>query len=157
MEEHNDWLDTEPVKQINQKSVKPVVIVEKKIIVPEQKKSPESKATENKKTPEQNKSPENKNRDKVDEGKEKFGLLNIDKTDIREEKAKMFLDTLVSEFGELPNTSKEWAIKHFGEEWLSLFLRDISYLKSDLISSNFYPSQDKILFLKYIFLLNQSL
>ena len=152
MEEHNDWLDTEPVKQINQKSVKPVIIVEKKIIVPEQKKTPEPK-----KSPENNKTLENKIRDKVDEGKEKFGLLNIDKTDIREEKAKMFLDTLISEFGDLPVTSKEWAVKHFGEEWLCLFLRDISYLKSDLTSSNFYPSQDKILFLKYIFLLNQAL
>ena len=156
MEEHNDWLDAEPVKQINQKSVKPVVVVEKKIVVPEQKKTPEpKKSPENTKTLEN--TLENKNRDKVDEGKEKFGLLNIDKTDIREEKAKMFLDTLISEFGELPNASKEWAIKHFGEDWLSLFLRDIAYLKSDLTSSNFYPSQDKILFLKYIFLLNQSL
>ncbi len=131
MEEENPWLDTKSNKHINKKSVKPTY-----------KKSAENIAISE--------------REKIEQEKEKFGAININTLDRKDQKVAKFLEILIDEFStDLPEASKEWAKAHFGEEWLSLFLKDVEYLKGDLRTSNFYPSQDKMIFLKYIFLLNR--
>ena len=147
MEEENPWLDTKSNKHINKKSVKPAY---------KNKDGDIKKSTENisvSSLPDSSPSLRNE----MEKEKEKFGAVNINTLDRKDEKISKFLDVLIDEFStDLPKASKEWAISHFGEDWLVLFLKDVEYLKSDLKTSNFYPSQDKMIFLKYIFLLNCS-
>ena len=149
MEEENPWLDSKSVKHINKKSVKPTY----KGREGEIKKSSESVLSYQNTTQNVSQIPE---REKIEQEKEKFGAVNINTLDRKDERIARFLDVLIDEFStELPEKSKEWAISHFGADWLTLFLKDIEYLKADLKTSNFYPSADKMIFLKYIFLLNR--
>jgi len=161
MEEDNPWLDPESVKHINKKSVKPEY---KK---PEEKNKEEK--VENKEEKVLNKDKEEKvlnkkeerkisEKDKIDLEKVPHGLVSVSTILKTDEKIAKFLDVLLSEFTtELPETSKNWVIQNFGEDWLRVFLKDVEYLQSDLKTSKFFPSQDKMIFLKYIFLLQQSL
>ena len=117
MEESNPWLDTNSVKQVQKKSVKPAYR-------------------------ERNKSFEmHERREQIDAEKEKFGLMNINEMDKKEQSVSNFLDVLL-DFS-IPDASKEWAIQHFGEEWFTLFAKDIEYLKQDIASSNFFPLRTK--------------
>ena len=78
--------------------------------------------------------------------------------DINKKEYKDFLDVLTNELStNLPKNSEKFALEKFGENWLKEFLNDIEDLKSDIVTSKFFPSQKEVLFLKYIFLLNQSL
>lgn len=67
------------------------------------------------------------------------------------------LKVLLEEFTlDLPKNSKEFAVKHFGEEWLKAFGEDIENIKWDLAHSKLFPPQTSMIFLKYIFLLKQN-
>jgi hypothetical protein len=138
MEESNPWLDSGSVKQVNKKSVKPV-------FKEREKNFDKSSEIHDK----------NDKREKIDAEKEKFGLMNVTEMNKKDASVAKFLDILL-DFS-LPEASKEWAIQHFGEEWFELFTKDIEYLKQDIDTSNFFPSQDKMIFLKYIFLLRQAI
>ena len=134
MEESNPWLDSNSVKQVNKKSVKPVY--KEKSFEKEQENIHEK-------------------REKIDQEKEKFGVRNVNEMDKKDGNVSKFLDILL-DFS-LPEESRKWAIDHFGEEWLNLFVKDVEYLKQDIDSSNFFPSQDKMILLKFIFLLRQAI
>ena len=138
MEESNPWLDSNSVKQVNKKSIKPVF-----------REKGFEKSSENERESIHDK------RQQIDAEKEKFGLMNINEMDKKDESVAKFLNILL-DFS-IPEASKEWAIQHFGEEWLTLFSKDVEYLKQDIDSSNFYPSQDKMILLKLIFLLRQAI
>lgn len=138
MEESNPWLDTNSVKQVQKKSVKPAY------------REKEEKERERNKSFEMH-----ERREQIDAEKEKFGLMNVNEMDKKDESVSNFLDVLL-DFS-IPEPSKEWAIQHFGEEWFTLFTKDIEYLKQDIDSSNFFPSQDKMILLKFIFLLRQAI
>ena len=138
MEESNPWLDSNSVKQVNKKSVKPVY---------------KDKSFEKEGQKEQENIHEK--REKIDAEKEKFGVRNVNEMDKKDGNVSKFLDILL-DFS-LPEESRKWAIEHFGEEWLNLFVKDVEYLKQDIDSSNFFPSQDKMILLKFIFLLRQAI
>ena len=168
MEEDNPWLDPDSVKHVNKKSVKPEVV--KIISVKLEEKKPEEKKSEVKKSETKTvtstlisetstvKSREISERDKIDLEKVAHGLISVSSILKTDEKISKFLEVLISEFTtNLPEASKKWAIDNFGEDWLRVFLKDVEYLQSDLKTSKFFPSQDKMIFLKYIFLLQQSI
>ena len=138
MEESNPWLDSNSVKQVNKKSVKPVY-----------------KEKEREKSFEKSQEDIHEKREKIDQEKEKFGVRNVNEMDKKDGNVSKFLDILL-DFS-LPEGSKQWAIEHFGEEWFHLFVKDVEYLKQDIDSSNFFPSQDKMILLKFIFLLRQAI
>jgi len=173
MEEDNPWLDPDSVKHVNKKSVKPEVV--KIISVKSEEKKIDEKKIDEKKLEEKNsetktvtstlisetstvKSREISERDKIDLEKVPHGLISVSSILKTDEKISKFLEVLISEFTtNLPEASKKWAIDNFGEDWLRVFLKDVEYLQSDLKTSKFFPSQDKMIFLKYIFLLQQSI
>lgn len=138
MEESNPWLDSTSGKHINKKSVKPTF-------------KDKAKSFDNS----MRGSDIHEKREKMDAEKEKFGLMNINEIDKKDKNVAKFLNTLL-DFS-VPEVSKEWAIQNFGEDWFNLFAKDIEYLKQDISSSNFFPSQDTMIFLKYIFLLRQAI
>ena len=161
MEEDNPWLDPEAVKHINKKSVRlePKVIPEiKPEIKSEKKRYFRKKDVKDAKEVKDTKNiPLREKIDKEREQKEEIGIVNINEIDKENVKIVKFLDVLLSEFTiDIPQGSKEWAIENFGTEWLKSFLEDVENLKFDLINSRFFPSRDKMIFLKYIFLLQQS-
>jgi hypothetical protein len=164
MEEQNPWLDPESVKHINKKSVKPepkIVESSIKIVVESSTKiinSPSTKIVDSPSNKIVNSTREISERDRIDLEKVPHGLISVSNIVKTDEKITKFLETLTSKFStNLPETSKKWAIENFGEDWLRVFLKDVEYLQSDLKTSKFFPSQDKMIFLKYIFLLQQSL
>lgn len=138
MEESNPWLDSNSVKQVNKKSVKPVY-----------------REKDREKSFEKSQEDIHEKREKIDQEKEKFGVRNVNEMDKKDGNVSKFLDILL-DFS-LPEESRQWAIAHFGEEWLNLFTKDVEYLKQDIASSNFFPSQDKMILLKFIFLLRQAI
>jgi len=70
-----------------------------------------------------------------------------------------FFTTLVEDSLDidLPPSVSQWAIENFDEKWLEEFLADIKILKEDILDSKHFPSNDKILLLKLIFLLRQGI
>ena len=125
MEETNAWLDPESGSHNNKKSTKP-------------DPRPAIKAGMN--TP---------------ATKPKKLVPGKPKTD--DEKISSYLETLVEDGlnPNLPKSVKDWAIENFDEEWLNDFLKEIEVLKDELLSSHYYPSHEKMLMLKYIFLLQR--
>ena len=68
------------------------------------------------------------------------------------------LNVLLEEFKtDLPEKSKKFALDNFDKEWLDSFYKDIENIKHDLKNSKLFPPQTSMIFLKYIFLLQQSL
>jgi len=74
-----------------------------------------------------------------------------------DEKIRSFLKTLLEELDYLPNESRVFAEKTFGKEWLEIFLKTVQDVKTDIFNSKFFPSEDKMILLKFIFLLKQAL
>jgi hypothetical protein len=136
MEETNPWLDSEEVKHVN----KPTVRSEKSYVKPPKKtyrKKQDSKKYEN-----------------GDNNEEVVYISTIDKEkDVRK---KTFLETLLNELDFLPEGSKKFAIETFGEKWLQDFLEHVKKVKDDYLKSNFFPSEDKMVLLKLILLLQNN-
>jgi hypothetical protein len=140
--EDNPWLDTTEIKHANKKSIKvkkenykKVEKVEKKEVEKVEKKDVEKV--------------EEKKKEVVKENE--IDILSIKK----DERRSSFLKTLVDELDHLPKKSIDFAIENFGEEWLKDFMIDVQNVKSDIINSKFFPSQDRLILLKFILLLQQ--
>lgn len=172
MEETNCWLDPEEVKHINVKAPKPE---NKKQYFKNEKNEKNEKKEENiKKGDEKIENTENINMREInikkgDEKKEKgekgeeinvreipIEEINISSIKKDDEKTKNFLETLLNELDYLPFESKEFAVKVFGPDWLKIFIERIKDLKQDIMNSKFFPSEDRMLLLKFIFLLQQA-
>ena len=134
MEEENPWLDSESVTHNNVKAVKPIEKVDK---VNKADKS-------NKKSV--------KVSSKMLEKEENREVVYVKEKKEYED----FLQTLMEEFStDLPKYSKKFAQDNFGEKWLEDFLKDVEDLKEDILSSHFFPTTKEMIFLKYIFILQQ--
>jgi len=133
MEEANPWLDNEVVKHKNVKAVKPVIKETKEIIIIKETK--ETKEVF------------------IKEAKEREQIFI---SSLNKDKHNDFLKVLLGEFNiNIPKNSRKFAIDNFGEKWLEDFLKDVDELKRDLLQSSFFPNQKEMIFLKYIFLLQQ--
>lgn len=148
MEEQNPWLDPESVKHINKK------------IDPDVKESNKTHARYNRKNNKEDKklnSQETSKKDSQDK-KDKCEVVHIGSIkNEKKEEYQNFLQVLVNEFTtNMPLETQKFAKDNFDEKWLEEFLKDVEDLKHDLLNSKFFPSQKDIIFLKYIFLLNQS-
>ena len=167
MEEENPWLDTEIVKHKNVKSVRPEYkeVKEKKesTETTEVSEKKDSKLTNAEKFVKKENKPRYK---KTNTDAEKLNISKLNEKDrgretvkldeIPKEKYSNFLQVLVEEFSpKLPENSVKFCVENFGEDWLGHFQKDVEDLKSDLLTSNFFPSPKEIIFLKYIFLLRQ--
>ena len=125
MEEENPWLDPESGKHKNKKSIKPVV----------------------------------KHIEHVEAVK-----TNVENNDLipgfkkcKNEKVLDFLNTLVEDSLDtnLPKSVENWAIENFDKAWLEEFLSDVAMLKEELLTSSYFPSQEKMILLKFLFLFRQ--
>lgn len=134
MEETNPWLDSEEVKHVNKPTVKP----ERTYLKTDHKKKHQGK--------------KNDSFDNGEKSKNKIFFPNIKK----DENITSFLQTLLEELDFLPEQSKKFAIETFGEEWLSDFIEEVKDVQTDILKSKFFPSQDKMILLKLIFLLQQA-
>jgi len=133
MEETNPWLD-ENVVHINKKADRP-----------------EPKKPFNKHKKKYNKKKEETSKEETSKEDNEICISTI----IRDEKIDLFLKTLLDELDYLPELSKKFAIENFGEEWLTNFMEDLKDLKYEISNSRFYPNQEKMILLKFIFLLQQ--
>lgn len=153
MEEVNPWLDPNVGRHKNKKSIrpesKPVVfpstpaksdVVSKKIKETQEEKEVQQEIQQVKETKE------------VQQDKLLPGMLKTNN-----ERVMSFFTTLVEDSLDidLPPYVSQWAIENFDEKWLQEFLEDIKHLREDLLTSKFFPSSDKMLLLKLIFLLRQ--
>ncbi len=134
MEDTNPWLDDE-VPHINQKAERPEP--RKPFIKPKKKHNKKKKEEE---IP------------KEENSKEDLCVSTL----VRDDKIDLFIKTLLDELDYLPEASKQFAIENFGKEWLNDFTKDIEDVKYDISHSRFYPTQDKMILLKFIFLLQQA-
>lgn len=126
MEEFNAWLDPESGNHKNKKSMKPEI-----------RKEPISEKNVEEKYIEERLIPGNK------------------KTD--SEKVLSFLNTLLEDSLQenLPKNVEKWAIENFDKEWTEEFLKDIKTIKKRMLNSSYFPSNETMFLLKYIFLLNR--
>jgi hypothetical protein len=137
MEEENPWLDAGSVTHKNVKADKP---------------EHKTKPTYTRK----NKDDKKLNIEKLKQKEQDRDVVTVSKTD--KHKYANFLQVLVEEFSpHLPETSQNYALKNFGEKWLNDFVGDVSDLKEDLLNSKFFPTSKEMIFLKYIFLLQQGI
>lgn len=129
MEDVNPWLDPECGNHKNKKSFKPELKVETKVEPKVELKSPSVK--EERLIPGYKKSEDKKVLD--------------------------FLDILVNDSltNKLPSSVEKWAVEHFDQKWLDDFMSDVTMLKEEILSSNYFPTQEKMILLKLIFLLRQ--
>lgn len=153
MDTENPWLDTE-IKQVNKPSNKLYSREDRKSVNIEHTKEhvkehiKESMKEHNKESMKEN----------IEKENIKFGKVSLSSLNKKDKKFDDFFRILVDSFDpELPAKSKEFVVNNFGEEWMKQFQKNVDYLKKDLLNSNFYPNQKEILFLKYIFLLQQAL
>lgn len=133
MEEVNPWLDPDVGKHKNKKSVRPMTDLKQiSSVTIIQKEAIITKEKE----------------------KEKLvpGTIKVNDPRILD-----FFTTLVNDSlnTDLPLSVSQWAIENFDEQWLQEFLQDVKNLQEDLLTSKFFPSSDKMLLLKLIFLLRQ--
>ena len=129
MEEENPWLDPESGKHKNKKSIKPKPFVETI---------------------------------KTDV---KSGIVEKDEPErlipgfkkCQDEKVLDFLNTLIEDSLDtnLPKSVENWAIENFDKEWLEDFVSDVKLLKEELLTSAYFPSQEKMVLLKFLFLMRQ--
>jgi hypothetical protein len=150
MEETNPWLDPEEVKHVNKKTVKP----ETPYVKPDNKRKKYQRKRNEKKGDKSEESFEESKEDKDFQGGKVIYISTINKN--KDEKKTSFLQTLLEELNYLPDKSKEFAINTFGEEWLNSFSKDIQDVRKDIFDSKFFPSEDKMILLKLIFLLQQA-
>lgn len=137
MEEENPWLDAGSVTHKNVKADKP---------------EHKTKANYSRK----NKDDKKLDLEKLKQKEEDREVVLVSKTD--KDKYSNFLQILVEEFSpNLPEASQKYALENFGEKWLNDFVADVSDLKADLLNSNFFPTSKEMIFLKYIFLLQQGI
>ena len=131
MEEENPWLDPDSGKHKNKKSTKPKPVVEKTY----------------EKTFEKSSETETKTNDRLIPGFKKC----------QNEQVLDFLNTLVEDGLDtnLPKSVENWAIENFDKEWLQAFLSDVELLKEEILSSAYFPSQEKMILLKFLFLMRQ--
>lgn len=137
MEEDNPWLDTKSVKHVNQKTTRPKPAKTTDIPTIPTVSMPAEKRFEVQQLMKK-------------ERKDSVNINTIDKS-----KYVSFLETLVNELDDLPESGKKFVLENFGEDWLKEFLLDIQDVKHNFINSRFFPSQENMILLKYIFLLKQ--
>lgn len=130
MEETNPWLDPDSGKHKNKKSVRPDKI--------ESRTSKESKVEKDNKVNAE---------EKLIPGYKKN----------QNQKVLDFLNILVEDGldSNLPKSVEDWAIEHFDKQWLEEFMGDLKLLKEEILTSNYFPSQQQLLLLKFVFLLRQ--
>lgn len=75
----------------------------------------------------------------------------------QDEKVLDFFDTLIEDSLDttLPESVEKWAIENFDKEWLQDFLSDVKLLKEELLTSSYFPCQEKMVLLKFLFLMKQ--
>lgn len=155
MEEVNPWLDPNVGKHKNKKSIRPE---SKPLVFPS---TPVKSDVVSKKAKETQEIKEVKEIQQIQLEKETKGaqqdklLPGMLKTN--NERVMSFFTTLVEDSLDidLPPYVSQWAIENFDEKWLQEFLEDIKHLREDILTSKYFPSSDKMLLLKLIFLLRQ--
>ena len=182
MEDFNPWLDPESGKHKNKKSVKPEKPVKyaqkqspKNIKNNSSRKnsssSPSSSKSSSSSSPQ---SPKNTmassapidipspKEDDLEEGEygeriEQRGEGISHKQRKHDNDSLEYLNLLVEDSlqSKLPKPVCEWAIENFDKKWLVEFLDDIKNVKYKILTSNYYPSQETLFLLKYIFLLQR--
>jgi len=176
MEVDDPWLDQEEVKHNNKKSVKP----EFKCSVESEKREPNQTVV--KQLPEVISLPSlpdkkkkktvivkdinritgksvsiSKNAEIQKREEEKYPNTKFTYVgDLKPTTDNRFLETLLTELDEdLSPSAREFANEHFGQEWLSGFVKDVTDLKEEIMNSRFYVNEKEMILLKYIFLMKQ--
>ena len=137
MEEENPWLDPESGKHKNKKSIKPKLVFEPR--------TSEIRV------------PETQNETQVPVKQENRLIPGFKKC--QDEKVLDFLNTLIEDSldSNLPESVEKWAIENFDKAWLEDFLSDVKLLKEELLTSAYFPSQEKMVLLKFLFLMRQGI
>ena len=156
MEEVNPWLDPNVGRHKNKKSIRPE---SKPLVFPStpvksdvvSKKIKETQEVQPVKEVQLGKGVQKETKE-VQQDKLLPGMLKTNN-----ERVLSFFTTLVEDSLDidLPPYVSQWAIENFDEKWLQEFLEDIKHLREDLLTSKIFPSSDKMLLLKLIFLLRQ--
>jgi hypothetical protein len=143
MEELNPWLDPNAGKHKNKKSTKPIPVF--KFIEPE-------KVVENQQVIVD---PKNVIDKPIPEVNDDNLVPEVKKTN--NPRVLEFFNTLVEDSlnTNLPPLVQQWAIENFDEKWLKEFLSDVKNLQEEMLTSTNFPSKDKLILLKLLFLMRQ--
>ena len=149
MEEVNPWLDPNVGRHKNKKSIRPE---SKPLVFPSTSVKSDVVSKKIKETQEIKEVQQVKETKEVQQDKLLPGMLKTNN-----ERVLSFFTTLVEDSLDvnLPPYVSQWAIENFDEKWLQEFLEDIKHLREDILTSKIFPSSDKMLLLKLIFLLRQ--